>query len=221
MKTAAHKSIARAYAWRCPASALAAALVAFASVLAGCSKNDGGGSPAAYNPYLYGANGCVGCGAGNSSIGVAMGRVIVYGNVGIELALQFYTDQGAYAPAGSGYISQVGYSGNLGAAGYLNVFVNPAQACPIQPGRYPVQTARAGSLSGNSVYGLILQGSNIAVAVANAYIQQSISGVRSQADGAAFQNSIVGRVQIMPAGGYCQSIDLSGQIQNYYEDLMI
>lgn len=220
MKPAAQKSIARASAWRRPGSALAAALVAFATVLVGCSKNDGGGSPA-YNPYLYGANGCVGCGNGGSSIGTAMGRVIVYGNVGIELQLQFFTAQGNYSPAGSGYISQVGYSGNLGAAGYLNVFVNPAQWCPIAPGRYPVQTARAGSLSGNSVYGLILEGTNIAVSVANAYIQQAIPGVQSQADGAVFQNSIVGRVQIMPATGYCQSIDLSGQVQNFYEDKMI
>ena len=215
------KPAAQTSNWRQSTAALVVAFVAMATVMVGCSKDDGGGSNNAINPFLYGANGCIGCGAGTSTLGTAIGRLSIYGQVGVEIALQFFNGQGStYFPQGAGYISQVGYSGQIGASGVLSVFVNPATACPIPPGRYPIQTIQAGQLSGNSVYGLILRGSNLDFSLANGYIQQASPLVQSRADGQVFANSIVGRVQIRPMGGYaCQSIDLSGQLQNYYEDI--
>ena len=178
---------------------------AFSLALAACSNGDGGGGAPAINPYLYGANGCVGCASG-STLGAGMGQVFVPNTaaIGIELELQFFAATGTYAPAGSGYITQVGYGGQIGASGFLNIYVSPLASCPIAPGRYPIQTAQAGQLSGNSVYGLIMQGAGLAVSLANGYISQAIPSVQSRADGAVFANKVVGRLQILPSGTYCQ-----------------
>ena len=204
------------------AATLFAGMLAAAAIFAGCSK-DGGGGGAPPNPYaagFYGANGCAGCGAGNSSLGTAIGRI----NDGVvELELQFYSAQQSYMPAGASYISQASYTGQVGASGFLNVLQTFSQTCPVLPGRYQIQTSRPGQLSGNSVLGLIMQGSGptqIAVSVANAYLQQAIPAAVSRADGATFSNLIKGRVQIMPQSQYgCQALDLDNQPEPYYEQI--
>jgi hypothetical protein len=140
----------------------------------------------------------------------------------MELQLQFYTALGSYSPAGSGYISQVAYTGPVGASGVLIVLptisaVPAIAACPMVPGTYAIGTTRAGQLSLNSVYGLIMQGPGVAVSIANGDIAPAMP-VAQSVNGSVFANLIQGRVQVMPATG-CSMIDLSGVMENYFEAL--